>query len=836
MIPESGFVMIAGTDPVESNPLPAPHAALYREGGLGTLDPSYFTEGDAPAVESFGEVAVYNRGGITTGGEMVSYVELRRLGVFGALLVDQFELEPLAAPCDLELIVYRSDGTRLFAVGNSPFHLNPYLDLERDFESSAVDFAKGSFRIGQFNARVLDKRTDPADQRTGFLTAAIASAGLDGLAGLRYELKRFVFGVGWTVIISGVVYDSTLNSSAVSYTLTLRDELQKAKSSRAFVKSNATVIPGGPRDAWGHGTALDPHGYPTQTIDVVHAIHYRGAHIKATVDGGFASFEQHFSLGSADPASVVPDGLVMTAERIEAGTGTLVSSTYTNSTRDVVDGAGNVTGTENITISQHRFSFPSMSFEYAADDLTYQYTRVEPLVDYTTETVGHDNPDPPPERYNYFEDVVFDQLRTAQNDGKEVQALRRLRIVWPTAMTQGAAIIVRILFNGETSKEFPFFVDTLAKTFVKNFLDGVYGGFDAPIRYNTTTIDSIRGRAFFFLTAPVDKPAEWLGRNVWAPLGLAPTLDATGAISPASNAVPADPGLYAALDSTNSRFPGSWAQNSDAIVNTIVFKYWRLFKDPDQPNGVGKREVKVKLYNEPSVAKLGERKLEFETTVFSAHGWAVGVTGGTPGDNVYSLADETGQIMASERYAVARDRYVVGPQSVALLVARSAFPTLAAGDWLRVGPEWMPNLWTGVRGSALIGQVVSIADDSCGFWRVDLEGVEAANIVTPAVTSLSLTHDTTAGVLRASWTVTGAEGVRVGFVETEIGSTANEFSVQYFPPGWRETVELTIDYTPQNASGKRYTVFVEPWRLLPSGGTANWKGETASAYVETPAA
>jgi hypothetical protein len=261
----------------------------------------------------------------------------------------------------------------------------------------------------------------------------------------------------------------------------------------------------------------------------------------------------------------------------------------------------------------------------------------------------------------------------------------------------------------------------------------------------------------------VEDLRRWLSKEIWAPLGQVPVLNIAGEIAPVSNEVPNSWHGFPFLEDADIQFPSDWEHGTPRVINVVEFKYKRFYRDQSQDNWVAEVPVSIVHRNEESVRRFGEIKQTFDTAVFNAIGFAVDpgiLGGGPPGDSAIGVENETGHIMARERYDVVRTRYIHGAQGMSVLVKRSSFPDLSPGDWIRPKVSWLPNLLTGLRGSDALAQVVSASDYSCTWLAVELEAIPvtdemvtmpAMGVITPFEGSVEVEGEPVYGTLLDFW-------------------------------------------------------------------------------------
>jgi|GEM_PF-3615436 len=627
---------------------------------------------------------------------------------------------------EAELTVWREDGSVLTDCSTNATHARPYLFLPDEWAESEVDLARGTAVIGQTNIRVLDKRTVPTDQRTGWFTALLGAAGESALNGRRARLRRYVDGA-WIVQQDGVIGGVELNDEKTSYTLPLRDENERARKTRAFqITDTPTVFPRGVLNGYGklpNGTWLIPPTTPA-----------RGTFTRSSSTAGAVAFTAQQYL-RAEHILTEDIRQAIEPEWDEARQARVLKHA-TVMWRPAAGGAW----TELVEMSLPDFAALNLTYEAGL----FQIQRgVKIQAGALNLTVAE------------TQVTVITGIRmTATGTGTS-----------PAVPANGASIDVIVRYRGPPTETYPLHVDeTTFGAFLAALYDGDYSPTGTiPIRYDSTAVSALTTPLRARVTEPVDNLREWVEKHIYQPLGAAPAINADGAVSPVRYALPGSGTTITVLTDANTTPASTWSHPAEGVVNVVHLKYTREFRmlPEDDPfgvlssgDGILSLDVHVEHSDETSVAIHGEQRLDIEPVTLTSIGGVKGRPWG--GDTVH----ETGHLLAEQRARQALDRFVNGAQTMRIRATRTATAALRPGDWVQVQVGHFPDYATGIRGSDRLAQVVSIQDVNPAYRELVAIDAGAANNPLAVPTVGAPTADA-AGVVSVAVTAipSGAEAV-----------------------------------------------------------------------------
>lgn len=116
-------------------------------------------------------------------------------------------------------------------------HPRPWLEKDPQGATATINLIEGTATIAQFALTVIDARTDPTDQRTGYVTGLLALP--NGYSAMIMHRAVYMVqgpdGVMY-VVQNGVITDITLNADLSSYTFQVRDMNERARKAPLFTK------------------------------------------------------------------------------------------------------------------------------------------------------------------------------------------------------------------------------------------------------------------------------------------------------------------------------------------------------------------------------------------------------------------------------------------------------------------------------------------------------------------------------------------------------------------------------------------------------------------------
>ncbi len=587
------------------------------------------------------------------------------------------------------------DLTVIAEISTDPAHPKPFLFAPEGGAESEVNLLEGSSVIGQIPLRVLDKRTKPADQSTGWLTALLAdAAGESARIGRRVLLQQAETAAAERVtVMDGVAGSMVLDESLVVYTTSVRDIRERERKLKVFARGGtSTVFPRGVMDGYG---ALPGGGWLVPPVTP-----RSGVFDRRTATFGFLDFQ--------NPADKLPPDLVLTRAMQEAVQPVWSEDSDSLILPDVAIIWRTPGGAWNELVRM-----PIREADLGWVDIQF------PL--FSTTNASYEAEDADGERV----EVPCKRIKGLYLSESEGVALP----------ADGATVEVVVRHVGEPSEDYPLHIEGTAGEILKALYDGEYTtdeeGLPAAtrLRYDEAAVLALATPIRARITEPEDNLREWTQRNIYAPLGAAPALDELGRIAPIRYELPDANVVLTEINNSNT-IDGSWEHSGEDAKNYISTTYNRDYRvrDADDPigersagDGISTQMVEVIRKDRASITLLGKQEHKIEAVTLRA----IGGDRGQPwtGD----VADEIGHQVATERGVQALDRFVFGGQRIRARCLRSATKSLKAGDWVLVALSWLPDYKTGVRGSNRLAQIIAAKDLDPATREFRLVDAGAAN-------------------------------------------------------------------------------------------------------------
>ena len=628
-------------------------------------------------------------------------------------------------PSFWRLTVYESDdATQWFQVSTDPAHAQPFLFAPQQHSESEVDLVKGSSRIGQVTVRVLDRRTNPADQKTGYITARLANAGGDtALNGRRAHLEENP-GTGYVTVMDGVVGGVSLDDNMVVYTLPVRDIRERERKTKAFtsaairtgtaITQAPVVVPRGILAGYGRRTGLGANIAPWLVPPV------------KPITGTFRA-----NIGAVEVArrsGAVPDYPVWEQQRtVLAG---LEPERYTlGAVRTNLDMA------------------PAQAFK---QDEPHPNVAVlwRPVGGTTWTEIKVRHYDPVLTRAA----TITDPKTKETKDGR---IATHVAIV-PATGNKGTmpadaqTVEVCVVYIGPPTASYPLAIEgTTFGGLLRDLYDGRYSEAAPRIRYDAAAVASLNTPVRALIEKSAEDMREWTEKHIYQPLGAAPALSENGTISPIRYALPEPTETLVTINDTNAAPDAAWEHSAGDAVNIVRVEYHRDYgsveaTDPfgERANGIGIRTqpVIVEHRDQASIALLGEQDLEMRpATLRAVAGWMIGTLSFLP-----ELQDEIGHQLADARKRQIVNRFRFGGQHFRVKVRRSVSEGWTVGQWALVQLSQFPDYVSGIRGSNRLAQIVS-AKTLNGAWREfrlqDAGPGAVQPLAVPTIGTLSATAD-----------------------------------------------------------------------------------------------
>lgn len=663
------------------------------------------------------------------------------------------------------LSIYADDDETVIAeCATDPAHVRPFLHVPDRGVESAVDFLKGSSTIGQTNVRVLDKRTDPNDQSTGWFTALLGQAsGESARIGRRVRLEQAEGAGGARVVVmDGVIGSATLDPTLVDYTLEVRDIREREREASVFTRTGTSaILPRGVLEGYGQtvgGSYLVPPVVP-----------YRATVVRSYL--GEAPFVA-FMLPAVDVRRV-PLSRVVTEEAQRAVLPAYDATRGVQVVRDV-------------------------AIYWRAAGTTPWNVIPEPAVLVEAGEGGNTALG----LLSMFQGEYRDKTGAAV----AVNNLTNITAAVPAVPTEGdpplpahgETVEVVLVHIGAPTEDFPFHYEGPAGILLRNLYRGDYSRQSPRVRYNEAACLALFEPVRLRLTESESDLRAWVEKNIYQPLGAAPALDDDGAVSPIRYELPVAGAALVEINDGNTRHEETtWSHSGADAVNRVVLKYVREYRvqPEDDPlgertaaDGILERSISIETESGDSLALLGEETLEMAPVTFRALGTGAGVP--LSGD----VSDETGYQLGRLRGRQIIDRFRYGGQFVTVRCRASETSGVRVGDWVYLGLSWLPDYTTGRRGCNRYAQVLG-ARSLNPAWREFklLDGGPAEAPLAPPV--LGALSEDGAGVVTVPITSSPAGGAArvdyaLGAVPPALNSGAWVYAGRAEAPGAVQTPPL----------------------------------------------
>ncbi len=614
-----------------------------------------------------------------------------------------------------ELTIFADDDVaELFDVSTDIGHVRPYLKAPLGFPEQEVNFAKGTASIGQVNIQIVDVPTVSTDQKTGYMTGRLSSAGLSALNGHRALLTEDIDGAGPATVLDGVVRSVRLLDNFSGFELELRDIRERERKTKAFGStSTPTIVPRGVLDGYGvqfsiFGLSIGIPIGPTRPLKAL----FR------TDQSNSGVFVIDFDIAG------VKEKLLMTAP-----------------VRDALESITELAGQPEVLVYDR---WKVLWRDRAAGGAYNELTQVA----------------------HYHPDLSAGTNRTTYlflTDGSLHVVRVNNAITGDTLPANNQICEIIVQYDGPISEDWRLHLQGLtAGELLRNLYRGDYSDEDPRIRYNEAALLALTTPVRMRLSKSVDDVRDWAEKNLYPIVHAAPTLNAAGEIAPITYLLPDAAEILAPLDDSNCRpSGGGWSQASDDAVNVVRVSYERLYRvrsTDDAGNQVvalsdtlQSRKVTIEHRIQESIDLLGEQVLEVDSVLLSSFGNADG--GPIFGD----VDTERGAQVAERISRMATDRFALGGQYFSLHADRSDtdFDGLLVGSWVTVAVSWMPDYGTGKRGLNRLAQVIGRRNLSGAWTALTLIDAGTAQAPLAGPTLGSVTADA-AGVVSVPVTALGA--------------------------------------------------------------------------------
>ncbi len=599
----------------------------------------------------------------------------------------------MPAPCSLLLEVFlplslydETFESVDWEVSSDPAHPTPYLLAPKNYAEQEVDPVRCTASIGTVDVGVIDVPTVEGEQGTGWMTARVQD-----LLGRRCRLSRWIDDtIGWVTIADGPAGPPKMDSSYAAYRWSIRDTREVERKLRAFqVGGVCAIVPRGP--IYGFGQYTDDTG-PHTLLPRVLDVGFTGVYLLEPVGArmmGLVNLAHYFSGGGLDDVRLVMDDAAQTAVQI----GDISTTQWGCRTADVL----------------WRLTAPGSPWNVARPISPSSFR--QPFVGTAPAVV----------------------------DGNDVIAANYVTLFLDDAIPDGFPtengidIEVVIRYRGPASTDFPYYVeghlgDVLQALYDRQYsiaplreIEGIVydpasmDGDDnrVQIQYDIVAMSALHEHVMLRKTEPVDDARSWAEDSLYGPSGWMPTLDNNMAISPINRAVPSSISSALVLNDSVAAPSSDW-QTGHKTVSGVSYTYPRYFLPSDPATEVGSdllatRDVTLEFHDEESELRYGPQLQEYDASAFAAVGTDEGIT--IPGQI------ETASLLCQAARFDVLARYRAGSQSIGVTARRNRISSLRAGDWVPWSFSYLPDRFTGLRGSVVsAAQIISLRDDDC-VWR-----------------------------------------------------------------------------------------------------------------------
>lgn len=580
-------------------------------------------------------------------------------------------------------------------------HPRPWLIKWQAGSEHEVDPISASSSIGSLSAEVVDKRTDPCDQGTGYLTGFAGDGdGFSAYIGRRAIARERLRDGSVHIIQDGPITEVTLLDNLSAYRLTVSSMREREREVPLFDTQYETLVahPWGPTSGYGATGVVD--GETTWLVPPVLSLF--GIYEEVTVAGGI-------QFGRI----VVPPAFGYYVRNELEALGDHVPD---------FDETGYIGEFYSQVIVRWR--------PLGGDDDDWVYLRNMPAGGVANSG-------------NLFQDM--------ENSGDQSEVLEGWRFVTIGAIKVNAYVAdaptllpadddeieYQVLANSTPSEAFPFFYDGNMGTLLRRIYDGAYSPSAPNILYDEDCMAVLEDQAPIgaklrkFESA--DDIRSWVEANIYQAIGWLPALNEDGAICPIDAAPPDGDAILVTLDADLVIGKAGYSQDGSRAVPVASYRFAREYRQ-----GVGYPDV-WELTSQPvEVIRVSARAgalLRSKALILEPE------TIRSVSDSNAELNNEAATQLAINRATALVDTFAFGPQIVTVRVRDTVVTReLRVGTWVIVDLEYIPNLVMNRRGGPQMGLITRRQKDPGLAWDLSiilsgsgLPGLEAPTIGTPAV-------------------------------------------------------------------------------------------------------
>lgn len=618
----------------------------------------------------------------------------------------------------------------IFTKAAAVTQVDPYPYLQEDslmYGESKIDFPNGAAGIGQFSFKLLDKRTNPTDQGTGFFTALLSDTqGRGYILGHRVLWRRQQIGsTAYTTQFDGFADDCVLDDDLVEYKIPCRDTRERERTNRIFTKapaSNPTVlVPNGPLNGWGTVPGTTRKMIPA--VVPLQGVFHRDANVPGSA-GRVKCNQTQFDL-------------IITGDRYQA----------LQQYGALTQGTGLTGGDTSLAFRQVEVwwrAYPgggawnklsNMPAVYGTD---YPMNNVFPLGQGTFEGAESRSfvPKWPKDKVNFL-----------------------INMTGPGIPADNQAVEVMVVSKGQPTDAAPIYWEGNLGQLCKDIYDGVYSDYMPGIRYDATAMANFIQKApsgYAIISQPEDNGLQWAQENIYKPTGWAPSVPPeTGLVTPIQYNLPDATAPLLQITDSITKEDAKWQLNKDELINQVTFQYQALYIRDSKylTNFADKLGTNANLIEPPaqriggipiyyqeiavnSQALLGSKELKYNPVTINLLGTL------TPNGLDTKLWPDVGAKLAKDRTREVLDRFTFGGQDLVVNVRRLATGVQAArmGDWAQVSLSWLPDYVTDRRGLNRLMQIIAVNDDDKVFRKFTLSDAGPNAQASPAPTLGAITQ------------------------------------------------------------------------------------------------
>lgn len=604
-------------------------------------------------------------------------------------------------------------------------HPRPYLITPRGFTATEVDFIEGKSDIGAVSVGILDKRQEAADQNTGIVTSKIGE-----MVGRRATMRRWVPGISdYIILFEGVVSSYTVDTEdLVIYWLNLRDTREFERAGELF-SSNYVLFGNdglqGPAVNYGR----TPAG---ETFDAI-------------FDALFGDGDRFYMISKTGPfqseaAAAEGEGVQPGDHFIRMDDGDPSDGIYWGFTPigSVLRSGGRFHSYQQAPI------FADYGYPTRDDEGTYRFqdvwVRWRPKGGSESDWVTLR--DMPINRHENINTKQWLEFETPAGEELFTPGWIYFGAEDPADLPSTGEEIEFQVLAAEITPATPFFWDegTLGDL-LKQIQAGEHTDDPPSERYDSDALDEFAAetpRARFILKEPVTDRRKWIEEHIFKPSLYAPAMTTSLEVRPVSWELPENTEDVPLLDPDTIQPIGEWEESVGDIVKGIEFTYIRehlesrevaLERKAKEGQGLSPaskylqvadtstiydwerlRETEVVYKNEIENPPPGSKTLKYApTTIRSISSFWTAVTGG-------DIEDEKPYRLAQRIFKTVTQKWVGGAIRYAVNVTATADNLQRAiGDWVRAKIDWMPDYFTGKRGTTRYMQLYAISDEDPAF-------------------------------------------------------------------------------------------------------------------------